>query len=251
MCGFNDAYIVVTCRIDAVNSNLTDYDDISDNIENHKKVGLKNSALFCNCPLKINNELIHNAQDLDIVNPMYNLLYHSKSFRKTTGSVWNYYPDKANSGYSAKPDDQGDDVYEKTKLFYSIKNSESLHYKNMFIGNLPDDNNAVLEDIKIVVPLKNLSNLIFSLDFLMKNTEIELILRRSQNCVLCEKTARTFKRQIEDQDGNVVQNQANGVNTPASLKFNITDCKLYVSVVTLQGRYDNKLLEKLKTGIDI
>ena len=30
---------------------------------------------------------------------MYNLLYHSKKFRKTTGSFWNYYRDEANSRY--------------------------------------------------------------------------------------------------------------------------------------------------------
>ena len=30
---------------------------------------------------------------------MYNLLYYSKNFRKTTGSFRNYYPDKPSSGY--------------------------------------------------------------------------------------------------------------------------------------------------------
>ena len=29
--------------------------------------------------------------------PMLNLLYCSMNFRKTTGSFWNYYPDKPNS----------------------------------------------------------------------------------------------------------------------------------------------------------
>ena len=29
--------------------------------------------------------------------PMYNLLYYSKNFRKTTGSFWNYYPDMPNA----------------------------------------------------------------------------------------------------------------------------------------------------------
>ena len=28
---------------------------------------------------------------------MYNLLYYSKDFRKTTGSFWNYYPDMPSS----------------------------------------------------------------------------------------------------------------------------------------------------------
>ena len=32
--------------------------------------------------------------------PIFDLLYSSKIFRKTTGSFWNYYPDIPNSGYN-------------------------------------------------------------------------------------------------------------------------------------------------------
>ena len=38
--------------------------------------------------------LIDNAEDSDVVMPMNNLLEYSKSFRKTTGSLWNYYIDE-------------------------------------------------------------------------------------------------------------------------------------------------------------
>ena len=117
--------------------------------------------------LKINNQLIEDAQDLDIVMPMVNLLYSSKNFRKTTGSFWNYYPDKPNSTT------YGDD--ERERVYYPIGNSESFNYKTKLVGNLPTGNNVELENIKIIVPLKNLSNFIFSLKFLMINTEIELI----------------------------------------------------------------------------
>ena len=110
-------------------------------------------------------------------------MYYFKNFRKTTGSFWNYYPDKPNSGYSAQPDNLDNARYEREKIFYPIKNSESFDYKHKIIGSLPIDNNVVLSDIKIVVPLKNLSSFIFSLTFLMINTEIELILKWSQNCV--------------------------------------------------------------------
>ena len=41
------------------------------------------------------------------------------------------------------------------------------------------------------------------------------------------------------------------INRPTDLKFNITDCKLYVPVVTLQEKYENKLLKVLKNGSDI
>ena len=39
-----------------------------------------------------------------------------------------------------------------------------------------------------------------------------------------------------------------GINNPTNAVFKITDCKLYVPVVTLSAEDDNKLLEQLKTG---
>ena len=43
---------------------------------------------------EINGVLIENAEDLEIVMPMYNLLDYSKSYSKTSVSLWNYYRDK-------------------------------------------------------------------------------------------------------------------------------------------------------------
>ena len=40
-----------------------------------------------------------------------------------------------------------------------------------------------------------------------------------------------------------------GINNPTNAGFKITDCKLYFAVVTLSAEDDNKLLEKLKTGL--
>ena len=100
--------------------------------------------------------------------PMFKLLYCSKDFRKRTGSFWSYYPNKPNSGCSKQPDDQADNIYEREKIFYPIKDSESFDYKSKLIGNLgnnlPAVNNLVRaeKDIKFVAPLKNLSNFIFS-----------------------------------------------------------------------------------------
>ena len=136
-------------------------------------------------------------------------------------------------------------------MFYPIKNSESFKYKNKVIGNLPVDNNAELRDIKIIVSLKNMSNFIFNLDFLMINTEIELILKWSQNCVLTEMVTRKRRSEIPAQGGNARVPAVVEINRPPDLTFNITDSKLYVPVVTLQGKYENKLLEGLKNGIII
>ena len=58
---------------------------------------------------------IDNAEDLDVVMPMYNLLEYSKNYRKTTGSLWNYYRDEPSNPLSS--------------------NSESFKYKTSITGN--------------------------------------------------------------------------------------------------------------------
>ena len=55
---------------------------------------LKNNAPFVSCITKINNELIEDAEDLDVVMPMHNLLEYRKNYRKTIGSLYNYYRDE-------------------------------------------------------------------------------------------------------------------------------------------------------------
>ena len=172
--------------------------------------------------------------------PLFNLLYSSKNFRKTTGSFWNYYPDKPNSSYLGNN--------EKSRVFYSMRNSGSFDYQTKLVGVLPDGDNPELTDTKIIIPLKNLSNFIFSLNFLIINTEIELILKWSPNCVFTQKAFRERRYAVA---GNIPAVAVNAINTPSDLKFSITDCKLYVPVVTLQEKHDNELLKNLKIGISL
>ena len=64
-------------------------------------VTFKNNAPFINYISKINDVKIDNGEDLDVVMPMYNLLEYSKNYRKTTGSVWNYYRDEPSDPLSS------------------------------------------------------------------------------------------------------------------------------------------------------
>ena len=75
----------------------------------------------------------------------------------------------------------------------------------------------------------------------MINPEIELILKWSQNCVLTEKATKEAKEAVPTQGDNPALPAVGAVNSPSSLKFFVTDCKLYVPVVTLQTEYENKL----------
>ena len=82
----------------------------------------------------------------------------------------------------------------------------------------------------------------------MINSEIELILKWSQNCALTEKATR---KEIAAGNDPAAEPRIDAINRPEDLKFNITDCKLYIPLVTLQEKYENTLFENLKTGIDI
>ena len=79
LCDYSDAYIVVEGDITLESDN--------DANKRNKNLASQNNAPFINCIFKINGMKIDNAEDLDIVMPMYNLLEYSKNDRKTTGSL--------------------------------------------------------------------------------------------------------------------------------------------------------------------
>ena len=62
----------------------------------NKKLIFKNSAPFRSCISTINNTFIDNAENLDIVMPMCNLLEYSDNYSITSGSLWNFYRDEIN-----------------------------------------------------------------------------------------------------------------------------------------------------------
>ena len=52
------------------------------------QVMFKNSSQFTNCISKINNTQIDNAEDIDVVMPMYNLTEYTNDYSKTSGRLW-------------------------------------------------------------------------------------------------------------------------------------------------------------------
>ena len=73
LCDFSDAYIVVKGTV-----TVTDTDDAKRN----KGAAFKKNVPFINCISKINGVPTDNAEDLDVVMPMYNFLQYSKSYKK-------------------------------------------------------------------------------------------------------------------------------------------------------------------------
>ena len=216
---YSDAYIVVK-----VNITVT----APDNAKRNKSVAFKNNAPFINCISKINGVQIDNAEDLDVVMPMYNLLEYSKNYRKTTGSLWNYYRDEPSNPLSS--------------------NSESFKYKTSITGNTynlldgNDDYDATKvgkNETEIVVPLKHLSNLWRTLNIPLIHCEIELILTWTKICALADMTVRAA--------GN--NNDESAIIAPTELEFQITDTNLYVPVVIMLKENNKKLLGQLKSGL--
>ena len=62
----------------------------------NKKLTFKNNTPFRSCTSKISNKFIDNAEDFDIVMPIYNLLEYSDSYSMTSGSLSYYYGDEIN-----------------------------------------------------------------------------------------------------------------------------------------------------------
>ena len=86
LCDYSDAYVLVK-GTSTVNNNTAAAAAANNT---NKKVIFINCAPFTNCTSEINNTQVDNAKDIDIVMPMYNLIEHSDSYSKTSGSFWQY-----------------------------------------------------------------------------------------------------------------------------------------------------------------
>ena len=112
-------------------------------------LAFKKVATFTDCISKINGVLIDNAEDLDIVMPMYNLIEYSKNYRKTKDSLWNYYRDE--------PTVSGDDYNANP-----ITNSKSFKYKTSITGKTSNVNKKMVKTMnKKKQRLKKILKLLF------------------------------------------------------------------------------------------
>ena len=202
---------------------------------------------------KINNALTDKAEDLDVVMPMYNLIKCSKSYSKTSGSLWNYY----RGGFS-------DDTSHNYGLNKNVTESKSFKYKKNITGstidydvsqtitnaegddipNLDYDANKIgTKEVEIVLPLKYLINFWRELNMDLINCEVNQILTWSANCVITS---------MEKQEVTAAQGDNLAVfdNNLTGTTFKTIDAKLYLPVVTLSAQ-DNKIsLQQLKKNLN-
>ena len=177
-----------------------------------KKVIFKNCAPFTDCISKISNTQIDNAEYIDIVMPMYNLIEYSDNYSKTPGSLWQYCKEKPAA------DNVGNIV-----AFNGANATDSFNFETKITGQ--NNNDGIINNVEIIVSLKYLSNFWRTLKMPLLNCEVKLILTWSADCVI------------------ICTNVADQVP-----KFTITETNLYVPVVTLLTQDNAKLLPQLKSG---
>ena len=234
ICDFSDAYILVKVTIivtaPGVNNNA---DNIRD--KRNRPLILKNNVPFVPCITRINGELIEDADDLDIVMPIYNLLEYSKNYRKTIGSLYNYYRDELTN-------DDNDNFAN-----INVVNSEAFKYKNKITGNTynvnagaqgNDVNKNGTQEAALTIPLQYLGNFWRALNIPLISCEVSLELKWDKNCIIT-----SLEQGQVDAGPPVVRD-----NAPTGATLAINDCKLYVPAVTLSKDDKTKLLTNLKLG---
>ena len=172
LCDYSDAYILVNGTI-TVNGIVNEAEN--EIVRRNRKLILKNNSPFVSCITRINNELIEDADDLDIVMPMYNLLEYSKNYRKTIGSLYNYYRDELS-----------DNNNPNNFLNNNVVNSSAFKYKNKVTGNTyevaagdpgHDANKVGKQDVELAIPLKYLDNFWRALNIPLISCEVSLELK--------------------------------------------------------------------------
>ena len=232
LCDYSDAYILVkgTITVTAPGAN-NDANNIRD--KRNRSVILKNNAPFVSCITRINGELIEDADDLDIVMFMYNLLEYSKNYRKTIGLLCNYYRDELS-------DDADDNNFDNIK----VVNSNTFNYKNKITGNTYnvdagaqgyDVNKNGTQEVELAIPLKYLGNFWRAVNIPLISCELSLELKWDKNCVITSLEQRDIGGGNRD-------------NAPTGATLTINDCKLCVPAVTLSKDDEIKLLTNLKSG---
>ena len=196
LCDYIEAYILVDGTIRAAVADV------------NTRLALKHWAPFTKSNLEINDEHVNTAENLDITIPMYNLIEYSDNYQDSSATLYQYKraePPEANA------------IADLT-----VDNSSSFQYKISLLGNSVVADNIARRSVKVVVPLKYLSNVFRSLEMPLINCKIKLNLIWKKECVL------------STDDGNAV--------------FIINDIKLYVPVVTLSKEHNKDFIEQQNKG---
>ena len=200
LCDYADAYVLVDGTIRA------------EGAVNATRLALKNCEPFEKCNLEINEEHLDTAENLDIVMPLYNLIEYSDNYQDSSATLYQYKRDEP---------PEADSIADLT-----VDISSSFKYKINLLDNIaaadPDVARIARLNVKIVVPLKYLSNFFRSLEMPLINCKIKLNLTWKKESVLSTDA------------GDAV--------------FIINDTKLYVPVATLPKESNKDFIDQQNKG---
>ena len=196
LCDYAEAYNLIDGTIRAASANA------------NTRLALKNCAPFTKCNLEINDEHVDAAENLDITMPMYNLIEYSDNYQDSSATLYQYKRDEPPEANAIN--DLTTDI------------SSSFKYRVELLDNPVLDNNIAKRSVKVVVPLKYLSNFFKSLEMPLINCKIKLNLTWKKEC------------ELSNQDGSAV--------------FIINDTKMYVPVVTLSKEDNKDFIEQQNKG---
>ena len=159
LCDYNHAYILVK-------------GDITSTAAPIRKVAFKNCAPFTKFSTKIDGTTTNDAENLNLVMPMYSLVEYRPNYSESTGSLWFYSKDEATNFNNNIAD---------------TDNSKSFNYKAKLLDHTvaqpnPNHANGILKNVATAVPLKYLINFWRSLEMSLINCKVEL---SGQSTVFC------------------------------------------------------------------
>ena len=130
LCDYNNAYTLVRSNITIIGHQATE-------------VVFKNCAPSTKCITKINGTTIDNAEDWDLVMPMYNLIEYSSNYCSTGGL--RFYSNEEAANFNAD--------------IANINNFKPFECKAKLLGNTEaDGDNGILKNATIAELLKYLNN---------------------------------------------------------------------------------------------
>ena len=110
LCDYSDAYILVTGNITATSDGAND------------RVAFKNFAPFTKCITHINDEHVDNADMLDIIMPMYNLIEYGDNYSDTSENLRQFKRDEQN-------------MNTENPANVTTADSSSFKYKSIFLNH--------------------------------------------------------------------------------------------------------------------
>ena len=153
---------------------------------------------------------------------MYNLLEYTDNYADTSGSLWQFKRDEQNMNNDENPDN----VVTANSSSFKYKSNllEGLTFRVVAANTNADITNThkLFANVKIVVPLKYLSNFFRSLEMPLINCKIHLELIWARNYVMSSVAGATT--------------------------FQIGSTKLYVPIVTLSTKDNVNLTKQLNEG---